>query len=297
MKTVALVGAEGYLGGVTRAQLRRAGYNVVSVDSLLWKGQEAEEGTWVGDASSPEGIAFLEGVAPDCIVYLGAVAHDPAGAVPRAFAAQHTREAPLVVRSHFLRTPFVFVSSMSVFDVNLKRDSYGRDKQGAERVLRDTEEKSVAILRFGTLWGPAQTVGSFREHLLLNSMVLGAVRSGIVSVRNPKTKRPTYRVSDAAADILRAVSGFLGEGVFAGGTISNCYSRMGTIEQYAAWVATHFDNCSVVTTEEGVDQRDYDLASRWWWTSRGVGGGMVRLVEWVEFNKGEIKKKEYKNAQ
>jgi len=290
MKTVALIGAEGYLGQHTRAELKNAGYNVFSMDALLWEGQVAEEGTWVGDAASEEGLAVLKDVAPDCIVYLGAVAHDPGGKTPREFAKYHTAYAPMTIRDRFRSTPFVFASSMSVFDSNWKRDSYGGDKDLAEGWIH---EKNSAILRFGTLWGPGHTVGSFREHLLLNSMVLSAIRERKVYVRNPKARRPLYEVESAADRVVNAVRGFFGNTGFFGGTIENHYEEMRTIKSYGDGVARAYHGVEVIC-EEGVDKRDYTFGTDTDWYP--LWPDIATLAQWLEEHKGEIKPKKYKGV-
>lgn len=294
MKTIVLVGAEGYLGQHVRAELKEAGHKVFSMDALLWEGQVAEEGTWVGDAGSVEGISVVRDVKPACIVWLGAVAHDPRGNTPAAFVSRHTYAAPSQALCELSEIPAVFVSSMSVFDSQIAKSHYGVAKLAVEHDLQDYRSvANTAVLRFGTLFGEGYTAESFREHLLLNSMVLSAIREHKIYVRNPNARRPVKDVQEAAHDVLWAAKGLLDESTFEGGTVKNHYSGMRTIRDFGYGVAFELGECEVVC-EEGADVRDYAFKFNWQTGTRWPYVG--DLKKWILSNEAEITAKKYKGA-
>lgn len=102
----------------------------------------------------------------------------------------------------------IFASSGSVLDANTTR-LYDTTKSTAEQVLpyvhRDTH-----ILRFGTVCGVSPVM---REDLILNGMVRDAVRTKVVTVRNPHAWRPVLFFPDLCAAVDDIIAGHADPGV------------------------------------------------------------------------------------
>ena len=283
MSRILVVGSRGYLGPHVCSLLKESGHDVVEVDAGFW-GQPL--GTAIcKDASTEEFRRWAVELGPDAVVYLGAIAHDPEGKIDEDLHCRHTAEAPQELAGRLPDTPFIFASSLSVFDragndASKHSSVYPACKRGAEAGLF-TWGRNASILRFGTLYGPGVTPEYYRPHLLLNRMVYTALKHGKVEVFNPKARRPVLSVERAAAIIKeRTTRGLCG---VPGRTAENHYDVSGTVLAFGARVA-ELTSTNVELSGTSPDTRDYGN-----WPSGGPEDiDLIPLLDWTRAHLSEI---------
>ena len=102
-------------------------------------------------------------------------------------------------------------------------------------------------LRFGTVNGPSPNM---RTDLMVNRMVLTALKNGKVCVANPKVHRPILVLSD----LVRAIAAIIRETPPSG--IYNLASFNGTVEEIGRYIAERLD----VPVEAMPDSPTYDFS-------------------------------------
>lgn len=292
---IAVVGSEGYIGRALCSYLEQRNYNnIVRIDALVY-GQR--QPPWMRYARTTEEIsAALDYEKPEAVVWLAAYAHDPAGFISAKEMAINNANVPW---STFLQTynqaPWILASSLSVVSPH---GAYPASKRGMEHNFVCTEGFSdrVDILRFGTIfgtWSDDQDVESFRPHLLLNSMVCGAVLDNKIRVSQPDTNRPVMALDNAIANIELKLDPNRPRG-----TISNYWTTCATLHLYAIWVQE-------VAKEFGlepeldygfvrVDPRDYGWGDP---DPAYVKPRLYKLFRWVMRHKELIRKQRDKFPQ
>lgn len=209
-RPVLVIGGEGYVGSAVSLYLRNAGHSVRVID-LGWRGQvrmvsseRRSYQTLTEDELSPFGaVVFLAGHS----------SVSACNASPReAFANNVAGFAELV---HKLQDQkLIFASSIAVY-VNTRGRTvveseplpeavsfYDLHKQAIESYARLAYANSYA-LRFGSVCGPSPNM---RTELLLNSLVLSAVRTGNVKVANAQVNRPLLGLGDLCRAVEAVIS-------------------------------------------------------------------------------------------
>lgn len=218
VRSVLVLGGQGYVGSAVCGHLLAAGLAVRSVDL----GLRGEFGPAAGDRRAYQALAADELAAYDAVVLLaghasvGACAADPAG----AFANNVGGFVDLV---HKLRGQvLVYASSVSVCGRTGGRPAdeadplpeaaapYDLHKQAVERYARLAYPAAYG-LRFGTVCGPAPNL---RPELLLNGLVRAAVRDRRVEVANPAAHRAVLGVGDLGRAVRAVLAGGVPPGVY-----------------------------------------------------------------------------------
>lgn len=200
MSRILITGGAGYIGSVLAAHLIRQEHSVVLCDPM------AADVT----AFRYQDIARNGGLDVfDTIIHLaahssvGACEDDPCGAI----------DNNLVDVIDFARKlsgqTFIFASTGSIRDPNTTM-LYDTTKRAAEQTLPHIYP-ATHILRFGTVCGVSPVM---REDLILNGMVRDAVRTGVITVRNPGAWRPVLFFADLCQAIDLLVTGGSESGVY-----------------------------------------------------------------------------------
>lgn len=225
---ISIVGSEGYLGTTLQGLL--GGHELQRIDAGVWR----DVGEGVIKERTARGIfKRLEKFQPDHVVWLAALAHDPAGRISTRAMDDNVAETPGAVIHDLcgeLPCPVTAISSLSVFS---PKGDYPRAKREMEKHITWTRNwfRYVNIHRFGTLFGGCGDPAAFRQHLLLNSMVRSALKEGVIRVSNPALRRPVLSVKEAAAIICEDILN-----IPARGQIFNHYDRCGTLQEYGQLV-------------------------------------------------------------
>jgi nucleoside-diphosphate-sugar epimerase len=264
---VLVLGGQGYVGSALTGHLQAAGLPCRSVDlelrgspGPLPNRRRAFQELTAEELSRFGGVVLLAGHA-------SVAACDQAPA--EAFANNVSGFVELV---HRLRgQPLVFASSISVYVQTggwaAREDQplpppvsyYDLHKQAIERYAAIAYPQSYA-LRFGTVCGPSPNL---RPELLLNSMVLSALKQGEIRVANREASRPLLGIGD----LCRTV-----EAVLRGGVPPGCYNLASvntSIGELAALVSDRF----------GVPVQEVELPNRY--DIRVDTGKFCRAAEFV----------------
>jgi nucleoside-diphosphate-sugar epimerase len=210
---VLVLGGQGYVGSALLGYLERAGLRPCSVDPGL---------RGVPLPATNQRRAYQELTAEELAAFGSVVlvaGHPSVPACDREPAAAFANNvAGFVELVHKLRgQKLVYASSISVYidthgqeadeSVPLPQpvSAYDLHKQEIERYAALAYPNSYG-LRFGTVSGPSPNL---RSELLLNSLVLSALRQGRVRVANRAASRPLLGVND----LCRAVEAVLTRGV------------------------------------------------------------------------------------
>jgi nucleoside-diphosphate-sugar epimerase len=249
---VLVIGSEGYLGRPFCRRLVSRGHRVWGVDALLR-----------GNGPSPlkrfakgfrHQVEVLRSEDPlDVVVDLAASAHTVDGRADRETYLVNNAISPLKLFEHVrsLDMRFVVPSSLSVYAG--PDDHYPYSKLELERgLLKRGFDPRLTILRFGTIYGVDETDdyegGSYRPHLLLNSMLRDAICEGVI--RYTARVRPVCNIQLALDALQHAV-----ERPGPHGEIRNVWDCVGTCEQFAKLVSTI--EPAELEPADSADTRDY----------------------------------------
>lgn len=273
---ILVTGHKGYVGTVVVPMLVEAGYEVVGLDTDLYRrstfGDEAqllpvpEISRDLRDVETDD-LAGLDG-----IIHLAALSNDPLGELSASLTedinwrasfrlAEKAREAGV--------SRFVFASSCSNYgaaggDVFLTErapvepvSAYGRSKVATEVSVSAlaTESFSPTFLRFATAYGYSPRL---RFDLVVNNLVAWAYTTGQVFLKSDGMAwRPLIHVSDMARAflaVLRAPREIIHNQVFNAGSTCENY----TVRDVAALVKKIVPNSRITFGEgAGADPRNY----------------------------------------
>lgn len=278
MSRVLVVGSRGYLGPHVVQLLQEASHDVIEADAGFW-GQSIPPEI-KKDASKRGFREWAIEQKPDAVVYLAAIAHDPERKFSDGVHLRHTAHAPQDLADWLPGVPFVFTSSLSVFDPG--KDIYPYCKRGAEDWLFNFVA-GCSILRFGTLYGPGVSAENYRPHLLLNRMCYTALKHGKVEVFNPAARRPVLCVDCAANVIENQLDWMLFGGGRPGRTADNYFDTCATVLQYGQKVAELTGAELVVRETPSPDTRDYG-----WGKPNLDSLDLVPLLDWTRAHLDEI---------
>jgi nucleoside-diphosphate-sugar epimerase len=139
---------------------------------------------------------------------VAACAADPLGAIDN-----NLTDAIAFARKMLAGQTLIFASTGSIYSRGSERAVYDLTKELAEMALVSvcsTAGVNLHILRLATVAGVSPTM---REDLILNGMTRDAVRTGVVTVRNPGAWRPVLFLSDLAWFVDRILSGEVSPGL------------------------------------------------------------------------------------
>jgi nucleoside-diphosphate-sugar epimerase len=218
---IAVIGSEGYLGRALLPHL--IDHTVLRYDAGL-HGQR-REGPVVWGSRKEDIISVLKGFRPDHIIWLAGFAHDPSLRVTGLAMWENNYGLPVEVLAQFQDIPTLVASSMSVYSQDLSL--YALTKRALERWV--LVGLNANVLRFGTLYGVGDPA-AHRPHLLLNSMVLDAIRRNRITIQGDDIVRPTcslYSAVNAIVEDLQETER---------GTLRNMVETCGTLRHYAGQV-------------------------------------------------------------
>lgn len=92
-------------------------------------------------------------------------------------------------------------------------NNYDVTKNALDFVARDYISNGYNIigLRFGTVNGPSSLI---RKDLMLNSMVLSAIDTGIININNKNISRPILALKDLSSAVLSIINGIFYSGIY-----------------------------------------------------------------------------------
>lgn len=202
MSRILVTGAAGYLGRHVMNLLRTEGVEALGVDTYLWQNQPRSPGVIEADVTL--GIpALVRNFHPTAIIHLAGTLLRNQHNIPAEKIMRHTAGSVAAVREIFPDTPIHFASSISVHGTPVEnRTAYTRAKALAAAMLEHAGGP-FRVVELGTLYGPpAGYEGFFHPHLLLNQMVLCAVRRRPIWVTHPTLRRPVAHVQIAAGALV-----------------------------------------------------------------------------------------------
>lgn len=252
---IAVVGGDGYIGHSLVRRLAGREQEVFSLDSDVY-----ERGFRTGTIPAFSATTLSDTLArlePDCVVWLAAYAHDPAGQISLRAMNQNNAIRPLRCCRPEWRS--IFVSSLSTF---APEGAYPTSKRLLESLVFDLPywRERCRILRFGTIFGPALQgdEASWRGHLLLNSMMMDAVRTGVIHVNGLTIQRPVLSLRHAVDALVEAI-----EDEGPAGTVRNYFDTSGTLGEYALEISHKVPNTAISSTpaSHNRDPRNYGWGS------------------------------------
>jgi nucleoside-diphosphate-sugar epimerase len=217
-KRILMTGHKGYIGSVMAPHFKKAGYDVVGLDTGYFN-----ECTLVPDAAEiPEIRKDIRDVAPEdvkgfhAIVHLAALSNDPIGNLDEGWTTDINHDATVrlaelareagVERFLFSSSCIMYgMSSTAEVDETSPLDpqtEYARSKVKSERALVEmaTDGFSPTYIRNGTIYGVSPRM---RFDTVLNDLTAAAVTTGKVQVfSDGKPWRPVIHVQDVARSFL-----------------------------------------------------------------------------------------------
>jgi len=251
---VLILGGQGYVGSALAGHLQRAGVPVRSVDL----GLRGTPGPAPNECRPYQSLTADELGAFGSVVLLAG--HSSVGACDCAPEEAFTNNvAGFVGLVHKLRgQQLLFASSISVYVRTHGRAAaegeplpepvcyYDLHKQLIERYAALAYPSSYA-LRFGTVCGPSPNL---RPELLLNSLVLSALRTGRIHVANRPVSRPLLGIGDLCRAVQVILTGAAPPGCY------NLASLNATVGEVADEVARRLGaDCQEVSAETKYDIR------------------------------------------
>ena len=197
MTRVLLTGGAGYIGCHLAVYLRALGHDIGIVDPNA------------GNPLRYQDTLYGNRPAVDAIIHLAA--HSSVSACEKdPYGAVFNNLADIIPWVRSLTTEkLIFASSGSVFDPNTS-NLYDITRRAAEAILPILHPNTY-VVRFGTVCGVSQAM---RKDLLLNGMARDAVRTGVITVRNPGAWRPVLFFPDLCHAMERLIAGDARPGVY-----------------------------------------------------------------------------------
>lgn len=277
-KRILVIGGAGYIGSVLVRQLLAKGYAVKVLDKLVF-GQDS-----LGGLQGDPQFTLLEGdtghlgsvIAAvkevDAVVHLAEIVGDPAGALDPEKTQQMNYLSTVLVANvckHFQVNRLIYASSCSVYgagedNVLLTEKSllgpvslYARMKLESERALLGMADGlfSPTILRLATVFGLSPRM---RFDLVVNTLIMKAVRENKITLFGGEQWRPNVHVSDVARAVIAVLEAPLtqvsGE-IFNVGSNDNNF----TISQLGEFVKKVIPSAALVQEEGLGDKRNYKV--------------------------------------
>lgn len=253
---VLVIGSEGYVGSLLCLQLATR-HEVLRVDLKL--------------GTSRAGLFHtLHDEDVSVVVDLAAHAHLDPTVRPGEVIRNNAVEPKELFKRLQPDCRYIIPSSLSIFDRG--KDPYPLSKKLLETLLslQPRFAEQVTILRFGTLFG-GTVRKAFRRHLLLNSMVMDALETGVIHVKGD-ARRPVLALSDAVEYLVRTIE----NDDAPRGEILNLWNTSGTLEEYAEFVAER-TGARWVQEGRGADTRNYGWGE---FEPARIEGALERLIQW-----------------
>jgi nucleoside-diphosphate-sugar epimerase len=261
MRKILITGGAGYVGGaITDLLAQNSDYQIRVYDSLLYEDTFRKPVEFVhGDVLDTEKlIPHLEWA--DTVVWLAALVGDGACQINPDITVKLNQEAVRTLADNF-DGRIIFMSTCSVYGAQnsmLDESSetsplslYAATKLKAEDYLKD---KNAIIFRLGTLFGVGDLYSRIRMDLVVNILTAKAIEHGKINVFGGDQYRPLLHVKDVARAVAQNIdSPHVG--------IFNLMQENKRIIDLACDVQSHFDTCTIVTTDVPFqDTRNYRVS-------------------------------------
>ncbi|MBT3981920.1 MAG: SDR family oxidoreductase [Bacteriovoracaceae bacterium] len=261
MRKILITGGAGYVGGaITDLLAQNSDYQIRVYDSLLYEDTFRKPVEFVhGD------VLDIEKLKPhldwaDTVVWLAALVGDGACQINPDITVKLNQEAVKTLADNF-DGRIIFMSTCSVYGAQnsmLDESSgtsplslYAATKLKAEDYLKD---KNAIIFRLGTLFGVGDCYSRIRMDLVVNILTAKAIEHGKINVFGGDQFRPLLHVKDVARAVAQNIdSPHVG--------IFNLMQENKRIIDLACDVQSHFDTCTIVTTDVPFqDTRNYRVS-------------------------------------
>lgn len=224
-KNVLLVGGCGYLGGAITDYFLKSNskINLYVYDIILYEEVYRKNIPFIyGDIRNTDYLLkVVDDNKIDTVIWLAAIVGDDACNIDMLLTKEINVKA-LERFSDKYHGKIIFLSSASVYGVQKENgllnendelspvSLYGYTKVEGESILKN---KNSIIFRMGTLFGISDTYSRIRFDLIINKLVLNAIRDNKLIIFGGNQYRPFLHVRDAAEIIFESI--FINEnGVF-----------------------------------------------------------------------------------
>lgn len=218
-KSILVTGGIGYLGTILILNLLKKGYNVITIDPLIFGKSNLSELERYKNFNIVVGLTedkyilkkiFEENI--DTIIHLSGLSNDPTAALDfeltRKANVDSTKNLILLAKKYKVRK-FIFASSCSVYgytgpDILVNEESplnpisaYAQSKIDSEEIILSEKSKNFAVTCFrkGTLFGFSPRM---RFDLVINTMTGLAFDQNKIVINGGNQWRPFLHVADAA---------------------------------------------------------------------------------------------------
>lgn len=225
-KCILVTGGIGYLGTILILNLLKKGYNVITIDPLIFGKSNLSELERYKNFNIVVGLTedkyilkkvFEENI--DTIIHLSGLSNDPTAALDfeltRKANVDSTKNLILLAKKYKVRK-FIFASSCSVYgytgpDILVNEESplnpisaYAQSKIDSEEIILSEESKNFAVTCFrkGTLFGFSPRM---RFDLVINTMTGLAFDQNKIVINGGNQWRPFLHVADAADIYSKAI--------------------------------------------------------------------------------------------
>jgi len=277
---VLVIGGAGYLGSIICRKLIENGYMVRVLDNLMY----GDEG--IKDLYNHPKFEFIKGdirnlqVVVEClkrmdaVVHLAAIVGDPASALnPQETIEINYLSTKMIaeVCKYYQINRFIFASTCSVYgasptpEARINEESplnpvslYGEMKLKSEKgILQLADENFLpTVLRMASLYGLSPRM---RFDLVVNLVTAKATFDKKITIFGGAQWRPNLHVKDAAEAFIKCLEAPIEK---IRGTIFNVGSndQNHQIKELGEIIHSIIPNSEIITDEENVDSRDYNVA-------------------------------------
>ena len=310
---VLVIGGAGYLGAILCQKLLEKGYMVRVLDNLTY----GDDG--IKDLYEHPKFGFIKGdmrnlqIVMEClkrmdaVIHLAAIVGDPASALnPQETIEINYLSTRMIAEAckYYQINRFIFASTCSVYGVSLTPETrlneesalnpvslYAAMKLKSEKGILELEDEnfSPTILRMATLYGLSPRM---RFDLVVNLLTAKAAIDKKIPLFGGEQWRPNLHVMDAAEAYIKCLEAPMNK---IGGEIFNLGSNDQNyqIKELGEIIHSMIPNAEIITDEENVDSRDYNVAfdkinkALNYKTNHTIEDGVVEIRDAIE--KGIVK--------
>lgn len=210
-KNILLVGGCGYLGGALTDILKNSSYNVKVYDNLVYEETYRKNIDFVyGDIRDRDKLKkHLDW--SDTVIWLAALVGDGACSINPILAEEINTESVKWLSENFngkivhLSTCSTYGMKEGILDENSETNPlsiYAITKLKSEQYLKG---KNAIIFRLGTLFGVGDLFSRIRLDLVVNVLVVNAVKTNSITLFGGNQYRPLLHVKDVANMIYQVL--------------------------------------------------------------------------------------------
>lgn len=280
MRSVLLIGGEGYIGNVVSLHLLKKGYRVCSYDNLLYKNHNCvlnkithKNYNFIFGDILNKALLEAEIIKADVVVLLAGLVGDPiTKTFPKVASLVNDVGVKNVISlcSKHVIGKFIFISTCSNYGLIKSNDaadeefplnplsSYAKSKVSAEKYILSLKNKTKmhpTILRFATAFGLSPRM---RFDLTINQFTRELSKGNTLLVYDPTTWRPYCHVQDFSYLIQKVIEASTKDSSFqvfnVGGRKNNATKQM-----IVNSILKRYPNGKVKYVEKGGQARNYKV--------------------------------------